>query len=52
MPSGVTRAAATAPLALDPNDTIAAIASPPGPAARGIVPPFGAERSCDCARWF
>jgi len=25
------------PVALDPNDTIAAVASPPGPAARGIV---------------
>jgi tRNA modification GTPase len=37
MPTGGTRAAALAHLALDPNDTIAAIASPPGPAARGIV---------------
>ena len=25
------------PVALDPNDTIAAVASPPGPALRGIV---------------
>ncbi len=27
----------TMPVALDPNDTIAAVASPPGPALRGIV---------------
>src|SRR5436853_373116 len=29
--------------ALDPNDTIAAVASPPGPAARGIVRLSGPE---------
>ncbi len=37
MPTGGTRAGTGASLALDPSDTIAAIASPPGPAARGIV---------------
>ncbi|MFI5458624.1 MAG: tRNA modification GTPase [Isosphaerales bacterium] len=31
------------PVALDPNDTIAAVASPPGPAARGIVRLSGPE---------
>jgi tRNA modification GTPase len=31
------------PISLDPNDTIAAIASPPGPSARGIVRLSGPE---------
>jgi len=31
------------PVALDPNDTIAAVASPPGPASRGIVRLSGPE---------